>query len=51
LDALQYLFDLGGLGLDFRAQGIGDLLQRLHQVAVVIDGIDDGTGDAQGAGR
>ena len=37
--------------MDFRAQGVGNLLQRLHHVAVVVDGIDDGAGDRQGAGR
>ena len=44
-------FDLGGLALDLGPQGVGDLLQRLRQVAVVADGIDDGARDGQLARR
>ena len=39
--------DLGGVALDLGLQRAGDLLQRLGEVAVVADGIDDGARDRQ----
>src|SRR6185437_12111362 len=45
LNARKRSLDLGGLALDFGPQGVGDLLQRLRQVAIVADGVDDGARD------
>ncbi|MCY1429363.1 hypothetical protein D9M71_452790 [compost metagenome] len=45
LDAAQYDLDLIHLDVQFRVEGGEDVFQRLFQIAVVIDAIDDAEGD------
>ena len=47
LNAGKRGLDLGGLAVDLGPQGVGDVLQRLRQIAIVTDRIDDGAGDRE----
>ena len=43
----QQRLNLCGVALNFGPQGIGDLVQRFGQVAVVADRVDDGACDCE----
>src|SRR5271168_3384939 len=50
LYARQRGFDLGGAAFDLGAQRIRDLFERLGDIAVVTDGVDDRARDGELAG-
>src|SRR6185437_15215094 len=47
LDTGKRRLDLGSVTVNLGPQCIGDLLQRLGEIAVIADGIDDGTSDRE----
>jgi hypothetical protein len=43
----QHAFDFRGVGDDFGQKRRGDVVERISDVAIVVDGIDDGAGDGE----